>query len=277
MLSWITNWTPENGHYAIQKTAECGFDLIEISLPAALDLQVGEIKKQLEQYQLECRCSIILPKAYHLPKYPDAAVAYLKRAIDIVKEMECGFLGGVFHSSIGVFTGHSCSNEEHLVIRDAFKRLDDYAGDKGIVLGIEPINRYESYVMTAAADVLHLINEIKAENLMLMLDTFHMNIEEQDFYTPVVKAGDKLAYVHLSESHRGMLGEGNVKWDDFFEALKEINYSGDLVLENFTNKIPGMAELTSLWRTSPHHAESLAAGSLRFMQQKSAQWGLNTR
>src|SRR5690606_37015229 len=106
----------------------------------------------------------------------------------------------------------------------------------------EPINRYETYVLTSANEVLNLATEIGHPALGLMLDTFHMNIEENDFYTPVLAAGNKLKYVHMTESDRGMLGEGNVYWDDFFKGLAQINYSGDLVLENFTSQVPGMAE-----------------------------------
>lgn len=274
MLSWITTWNPEAGLYAIEKTAECGFDILEISLPASLNLDVTTVKKQLSSFNIEGRYSLILPKDFHLPLYPDKALKLLNNAVDLVEKMEGHFLGGVLYSAIGTFTGKPCSMEEHVIIKDVFTSVCNHAESKGITLGLEPINRYETYVLTSANEVLNLATEIGHPALGLMLDTFHMNIEENDFYTPVLAAGNKLKYVHMTESDRGMLGEGNVHWDDFFKGLAQINYSGDLVLENFTSQVPGMAEMTSLWRPSKYDPMSLAKGSLDFMKQKAQQWNL---
>ncbi|ACU05951.1 sugar phosphate isomerase/epimerase family protein [Pedobacter heparinus] len=277
MLSWITTWTPENSIYAIEKTADCGFDILEISLPASLNLDVQMVKKQLSAHGIEGRYSLILPKNCHLPQYPDQALSLLNKAIDLVVEMEGRFLGGVLHSAIGAFTGSPCTEDERAVIRDVFIAVCRYAEKNGVMLGLEPINRYESYVITAAQEVLDLAIEVQSPALGLMLDTFHMNIEESNFYDPVVLAGNRLKYVHMTESNRGMLGEGNVHWDDFFRGLAQINYTGDLVLENFSSQVSGMSGMTSLWRPSKYDAAALAKGSLHFMKQKAQQWGLNTR
>lgn len=270
MLSWISQWTPENGRYAIEKTAACGFDVLEISLPPSLDLDVKMIREDLLAHGLEATYSLILPADHHLPTYPDKALRLICNSIDFVEEMEGNYLGGVLYSAIGCFSGVPRNAAEIDLLRDILKSAGDYASGKGITLGIEPINRYETYLLTSAREVMELIAEIDSPALGLMLDTFHMNIEEGNFYDPVIEAGGQLKYVHLTESDRGMLGEGNVHWDDFFKALAKINYSGDLVLENFSSSVRGMAALTSLWRPSIYDAESLAAGSLKFMKDKIA-------
>lgn len=146
--------------------------------------------------------------------------------------------------------------------------MADYAAQLGVIIGIEPINRYESYVCTTADDVLGFLKRVNKPNLGLHLDTFHMNIEESNFYDPVVTAGSSLQHVHMTESDRDMLGEGNVHWDDLFRALKAINYNGNLVLENFTAAVPGMASAVSLWRPARYDADELAKSSLEFMRQK---------
>lgn len=76
-----------------------------------------------------------------------------------------------------------------------------------------------------------------------------------------------LRHIHMTESDRGMLGEGNVRWDDLFRGLQEIDFNGNLVLENFSNSVPGMAEAVSLWRPSKYNADALAKGSLAFMRK----------
>ena len=120
---------------------------------------------------------------------------------------------------------------------------------------------------TSAEEVLRFIKRVDAPNLSLHLDTFHMNIEETSFYEPVIAAGSRLRHIHMTESDRGMLGEGNVRWDDLFRGLQEIDFNGNLVLENFSNSVPGMAEAVSLWRPSKYNADELAKGSLAFMRK----------
>lgn len=276
ILSWIPEWTPGGGLYAIQKTAVSGFDLLEISLPASMDFDAKMVKKQLDIYGIEGRCSLILPKDCHLPYYPHKAARLLKTAIDKVAEMEGDFLGGVLYSSIGTFTGQPCTDTERGILQDTFYEVGQYAAAKGITLALEPINRYETYVLTSAAEVTDLVRSINLDNLGLMLDTFHMNIEETSFYEPVLEAGDLLKYIHMTESDRGMLGEGNVRWDDLFKALAEIDFSGCLVLENFSSQIKALIGPTSLWRASKYTSEVLAKGSLAFMQAKAKEYGLLT-
>lgn len=272
ILSFIPTWTAEGGKYAIEKCAEYGFDMLEIILPATLDFDAKTVKKQLDNVGLEGRCTLNLPAECHLPAHPEKALALIKRAIDKVAEMEGDFLGGVLHSAIGKFTGQPCSDTERKVVNHVFAELAVYASERNIIVAPEPINRYESYVFTSADEVLSMIDRVGLLNLGLHLDTFHMNIEESDFYTPVVKAGKKLKHLHITESDRGMLGEGNVHWDDLFRALATIDYQGPLVLENFSSEIQELVGPTSLWRPSKYNSEDLAKGSLAFMKNKVAEF-----
>jgi D-psicose/D-tagatose/L-ribulose 3-epimerase len=270
ILSWILPmWTAEGGLYAIEQTAITGFDLLEILLPPSMDFDAPTVKRQLKEHNLHAVCSLNLPKEAHIPFFPKEATRLIKAALDKTAALDTDFLGGVLHSGIGVFSGSPRTKEEEDILCEVWAEVADHAAKLGITIGIEPINRYESYVCTSADEVLTFIERVGASNLTLHLDTFHMNIEESNFYDPVVKAGDKLRHVHLTESDRGMLGEGNVHWDDFFKALHEINYSGNLVLENFSSYIPGMASAVSLWRPSPYNSSSLAQKSLDFMRKMS--------
>lgn len=267
LLSWITPvWTPEAGKYAIGKTAGAGFDLIEILLPPSMDLNAAEVRKQLDDHHLDVACSLNLPKEAHIAFYPEAAEQLIKKAIDLSSALESGLLCGVLHGGIGVFSGNPLTKEESVVITQVWSHVADYAKEKGVDIAIEPINRYESYVCNTAQNVMDLIHATGKDNLFVHLDTFHMNIEENNFYDPVIAAGNKLRHFHITESHRGMPGEGTVNWEELFRALKEIDFNGNLVLENFSSSIPGMQQMVSLWQKSPHDAEELAKGSLEFMK-----------
>ena len=268
LLSWITpNWTAEAGKYAIEQTAKAGFDLIEILLPNSMEIDAKAVKKQLKENHLDVVCSLNLPKEAHIAFYPKEAEKLIKNAIDKTSDLETNFLGGVLHGGIGVFSGNPLNETEKNTIVEVWSSVADYAKEKGVNIAVEPINRYESYVCNTAENVLELIEKTGKDNLFLHLDTFHMNIEENNFRDPILLANQKLKHIHVTESHRGMLGEGTVNWNQFFDALKEINFEGNLVLENFSSSIPGMQQMVSLWQKSPYNAEQLALGSLNFIKQ----------
>ena len=272
ILSFIPGWSTEGGLYAIEKTAEYGFDMLEVILPASLNIDTKSVKKQLDNYGIVGRCTLNLPANCHLPVYPEKATAIIKAALDKVADMQGDFLGGVLHSAIAQFSGQPCTAEERLIVQQVFTEVAAYARERSIIIAPEPINRYESYVFTAAEEVLNLIDTVGADNIGLHLDTFHMNIEERNFYEPVVQAGNRLKHLHITESDRGMLGEGNVHWDDLFRALAEINYQGPLVLENFSSSIKELVGPTSLWRPSRYNSEDLAKGSLAYMRKMVEKW-----
>jgi D-psicose/D-tagatose/L-ribulose 3-epimerase len=275
ILSFIPGWTAEGGRFAIEKTAEYGFDMLEIILPSSLDFDAKTTKKLLDDNRISGRCTLNLPANCHIPLYPEQATSLIKLALDKVFEMEGDFLGGVLHSAIGTFTGNPCTKEERIIIQQVFTEVADYASKRNITIAPEPINRYESYVFTAAEEVLDMIETIGKPNIGLHLDTFHMNIEERNFYDPIIRAGNRLKHVHITESDRGMTGEGNVHWDDFFKALAAINYQGPLVLENFSSEITALVGPTSLWRHSKYNSEDLAKGSLAFMKKMVDKWYTN--
>ena len=272
ILSFIPRWSSDGGRFAIEKTSEYGFDMLEIILPSSLDIDPVKVKKQLENNGIAGRCSLNLPTECHLPFYPEKGIAIIKAALNIVADMDGDFLGGVLHSAIGQFTGHPCTKEERIIVQQVFTEVAAYAHERGITIAPEPVNRYESYVFTAAGEVLEMIDSIGTDNIGLHLDTFHMNIEERNFYDPVVRAGKRLKHVHITESDRGMTGEGNVHWDDLFRGFAEINYQGPLVLENFSSRMIELVGPTSLWRPSKYNSEDLAKGSLAFMRKMVDKW-----
>ncbi|GAB3800687.1 sugar phosphate isomerase/epimerase [Spirosoma humi] len=272
LLTWtLPAWTAERGKYAIEQSARAGFDLLEILLPADMQIDTATVKQQLQDHKLGVVCSLNLPSFAHIPFYPQVAGELIKKAVEKTVELGAELLGGVLHGGIGVFSGKPLTRLEKQTVCDVLGEAARYAQSLGVHIAIEPINRYESYVCTCADDVLQIIETVNLPNIGLHLDTFHMNIEEAGFIKPVLAAGSHLKHVHITESDRGMPGEGNVHWDDFFQALTSIHYKGALVLENFSSSVPGMAECVSLWRPSRYDAAELAAGSLRFIQEKWAE------
>ena len=268
LLSWVLpQWNPEAGKFAIEQTAKHGFDIIEILLPGSMDFDVHTIKQQLKDNNLGVVCSLNLSKETHIPAHPEKALETMKKALDITAGLGTDFLGGVLHGGIGAFTGDVLQQHEKETIAEVWYKAGTYAQSLGITIGIEPINRYESYVCNTADNVLELMKMANSPALAVHLDTFHMNIEESNFRDPVIQSGKLLKHLHITESHRGMPGEGTVNWAELFSALKEIDFEGNLVLENFSSSVPGMQQAVSLWQTSPHNALELALGSLAFIKK----------
>lgn len=273
ILSWmLPSWNAKDGLYAIEQAAKTGFDLIEILLPTDMNIDTTTVKKQLQDHNLDVVCGLNLSSGYHIPTHPKEALQLMKKAVDRCAELGSPYLGGVLHGAIGVFSGKCRTKKDEEILFEVWNEAGNYAKQYNVTIGVEPINRYETYVCTGAEETLGLIEKSGAPNIGLHLDTFHMNIEEQSFYTPVKKAGKMLKHIHMTENDRGMLGDGLNHWDDLFRALNEINFEGRLVLENFSNSVQGMAEAVSLWRPSPYNAEDLAKGSLEFMKKKIAEF-----
>ncbi len=139
---------------------------------------------------------------------------------------------------------------------------------------LECCNRYETYLYNVLADAREAVLEIGTGNIEVHADTYHMNIEEEGFYQPIVDAADVLGYIHMSESHRGLVGTGTVNWDEVFRGLKDANYKGPLVLESFAAINPDLAAATCLWRPPNQPPEVLAAEGLKFLREGAAKAGL---
>jgi sugar phosphate isomerase/epimerase len=107
----------------------------------------------------------------------------------------------------------------------------ELAESLGSVLLLEPNNRYETNFANSAEDGLRILEEVGNPNLKLLLDTFHMNIEEANIPGAIQKAGDRLGYIHFADSNRQAPGRGHIDFDEILRALARINYSGVIAAE----------------------------------------------
>lgn len=274
ILTWIPTWTTEGGKFAIEQASKIGYDVVEILLPNLANFEAKVAKKMAQENGISLNCSLILPQDHHLPFYPEKAKALLLNALDILEELEVNLLAGVLYTGIGVFTKAPRTTAETNVIVDVIGEVATVAQSKGISLALEPINRYETYLLTSVAEVVEIVSLIGLDNVGVQIDTFHANIEESNMSTPVLQAGNLLKHVHAAASDRGILGKDNIDWESFFKALAAVNYQGSLVLESFSSEVQELVAPTSLWRKSTYSCEELAKESLQFMREMSIKAGL---
>lgn len=122
-------------------------------------------------------------------------------------------------------------NREWALAVESLKGLSAYAQQRGITLALEPINRYETHLVSTTEQALRMLEAVGANNLKIHLDTFHMNIEEADMAAAIRRAGDLLVNMHISDSNRMPPGRGHTDFRALLRALQEIRYTGALVLE----------------------------------------------
>ena len=151
------------------------------------------------------------------------------------------------------------------------KSVARYAAERDISLGVEAVNRYESYLINLASQADAMVDRIDEPNVFVHLDTYHMNIEEKGFYNPIVATGPRMQYIHLSESDRGTPGTGNVHWDEVFRGLRTIEYDGYLVMESFAAINEDIMGATALWRDVVGDPQALIRDGLAFLRDRAAE------
>lgn len=224
-------------------------------------------RKKLDQLELE-RVAVTI----HGPELslisPDISVQkqaldLLKKAVDSTEILGAKILAGPFHSSLGVFSGNAPTKQEINLAARGLRELSNYAAKKDITLALEYLNRFESYLVTSAAELASLVATVNHPNCKIMLDTFHANIEEKSFAAAVEVLKDHLVHVQLSENDRGTLGSGHVPIPEVLKALKRINYSGVLSIEAFSEKL----KAANIWRKTFENENQLMQDSLQYLKK----------
>lgn len=271
---WVGEWTTDSGNHAIEQAGKTGFDFVEIPLLDPASFDVKSHREALQAAGIYATCSLVLPKDAHMPHNPEGAKRFLVEALDKVEALGSNYLGGCIAYSLGTLTGLPPTAEERQTVVDCLKEVAAEAEQRGITLALEACNRYETYLYNSLADTRDTIQKVGAPNLKLHADTYHMNIEEEGFYTPILETADVLDYVHMSESHRGLVDTGTVQWDDVWRALAKIEFEGSLVLESFAAINPDLAAATCLWRPTNQPSEVLARDGLAFLKTNASKHGL---
>lgn len=252
-LVWIGDTSPSSLELAIRQTKAAGYDLLELSLHDSVNLDVGAARAALDAAGLQVACSRGLAFDADVsstdPKVVARGEELLMRSLELTDAMGGRILTGALYSALGKY-GAPLTSEGRSNVVGVLRRLADEAAPRGMALGLEICNRYETNVINTARDALRLADDVGADNVLIHLDSYHMNIEEDDFASPVREVGDRLGYVHIGENHRGYLGSGHIDFNTFFDTLAEIDYTGPVTFESFSSAVvmPGLSADLAIWR-----------------------------
>lgn len=272
-LVWTGSFNAEGIRRAVRQTAEAGFDLIEFPLMDPYSFDVETAKSALAEHGLEASASLGLSEGTDVtsedPAVVKAGEELLLRALDVLSDIGSTHFCGVIYSAMKKYmdptTERGLANS-----REVITKVADRAESLGISVSLEVVNRYESNVMNTGRHAMEYLGRLGRESVGVHLDTYHMNIEEADMFSPVLDTADRLRYVHIGESHRGYLGTGSVDFGTFFKALGRIGYDGPVVFESFSSAVvaPDLSRMLGIWRNLWMDNEELGRHANAFIRDK---------
>ena len=256
----------------VESLKEMGYDGVELPL-FAYDLDLHKKwGERLDSIGLE-RTIVTVRGEEDNPISSDPAVRALgvannKEALDNAAAVGAQNLVGPYHSALGIFSGAGPTEDEWKWGVDSMRQVAEHAGSVGVMLGVECLNRFETYLLNTHSDAARFVREVDHPNCRMMYDTFHSNIEEKNIAEAIRSCQDVLTHVHISENDRSTPGTGNVNWKENFDTLMEVGYDGWMVVEAFGLALPEIAAATKIWRRMYDSEEQLARDALAFMKQQ---------
>ncbi len=274
--AWCKEWN--NSQLSlIDKAKNLGLDFIEIPLMVLEKFDVLAVKKRLKELNFEGITSTVLSGHTDITNADinirRNGIEYLKKCVKVTSESGMKSLSGVIYSQHIRQLKTKPSIQEYEWSAQSLREVADYAKNFRVTLGIEPVNRYETFLVNTCEQAKMLKKLIDRENIKIHLDSYHMNIEEKSFYDATTLAGNDLIHYHLCENDRGIPGTGLVNWDDIFRALAEINYKGYAALESFVDCTENMN--TWVWRQLAPNGDVLVREGLDFIKKMMNKYNLS--
>ncbi|NKB52039.1 MAG: TIM barrel protein [Rhizobiaceae bacterium] len=252
LLLWTIHVTDE--HFPIfEELKKTGYDGIELPIFDGDPAHYARVGQAARDNGLRVTTVCVMPGEDHSCLSGDAgiqeaALNHIKWAIDCTEAASGEVLCGPFHQPLGVFSGNPPTEDERSNLVTVHKKAAAYAADHGVTLGIEPLNRFECYVLNTVEDAADIVKRVGADNYGLLYDTFHANIEEKDPVGVIGPNIKQISHVHFSENDRGTPGKGHVPWAETMSALKHGGYDGWCTIESFGRAMPDLAAATKVWR-----------------------------
>lgn len=250
-----------------------GFDGVEIAVENPADIDPSFVKSQLERHGLVCTsvCACFPPtRDLRGTKVQQrATIGYLKQLVDIADVLGTKIIMGPLYSATGRADAVPAVEykKQWRTVRSHLKTICNYAEAHGKIICLEPLNRFETDFINTVEQGLQMIAEVKCPALKLLLDTFHMNIEEKNPATAIRRAGRHLGHFHASASDRGTPGNDHLDWSGIAKALKDIRYDGAVVIESFTQDVKVIARAAAIWRKMEPNRDDIACRGLQFLKK----------
>jgi D-psicose/D-tagatose/L-ribulose 3-epimerase len=238
---------------AMEKSAACGYRLIEFAYLRPEKFNLDQLAKRASALDLQIAVTMGLPLNADVsnddPSVVKAGEMLLADAVKAVRDIGGTKLGGILYSAHTKYSRMPTDRGRKNSI-EAIAQTAEIAKAAGIDLVLEIVNRFETNLLNTTAQGLDFIKATDSDHVTLHLDTFHMNIEEANPAAAIRLAADKIGYFHIGESNRGYLGDGVIDFDRIFDALLDIGYAKDITFESFSSTVvdEGLSLACAIWR-----------------------------
>jgi D-psicose/D-tagatose/L-ribulose 3-epimerase len=266
---WMKTWQDDVVPY-IETAARLGFDGVELSLLGMTDDNIARVRKTLQENHLQVTCTTGLNMGQDItsddPEIRKEGLRYLEHSIKTVAALGSPLLSGVIYAPWGKRVMQNRQERWERSV-EALKAVAPFAAEHGVTLGIEAINRFETDLVNTASQAGQMANDINEKNIGVLLDTYHMNMEEKHMGVSLQQSKDKLVHLHCVENDRGVPGSGHIPWAEVFSNLKQINYQGWLTLELFIQANQAVSPDLAIWRDIETDPTEAAKQGLQFLRE----------
>jgi len=251
---WEQVWAADYKYY-VEKVAKLGFDVLEIGsgpLPDYSEQEIKELKKCVDDHGIKLTAGYG-PTFNHNagssdPKIRKEAHEWYKRLFEVMAKLDIQLIGGALYSYWPMDFTNVNKEEDWKYSVEGMQLLAPAAAEYDINLGMEVLNRFENHILNTAEEGVAFVREVGMDNVKVMLDTFHMNIEETSIGGAIRCAGDLLGHVHTGECNRMVPGRGRIPWKEIGEALHDVGYNGTVVMEPFIRMGGQVGSDIKVWR-----------------------------
>ena len=254
-----------------------GFDFVEVPINEPRTSQANlakwqRIGQQLRELNLGVQTCTICGPEYSLIS-PDesvrqAGISYLKHVVDCSAAVGSAILMGPLYAGFKTFTGKPATKQEWDWSVAGMRAVAEHAKTKGVMLAVEYLNRFETYLLTCADDVVRYVEDVNHPNCRAAFDTFHANMEEKNIADAIRTVAPYLVHVQISENDRSTPGQGHINLVEVFDTLADIGYAGPIAIEAFGPNPPELAAATHIFRPMFSSPEQLAVDGLAFLKSE---------
>jgi D-psicose/D-tagatose/L-ribulose 3-epimerase len=271
--AWTSSWSNDDLPI-LDRAAGLGLDTVEIPLMELDAVDPAAIREAADLAGVGLLTSVACAEDTDPSSEDDdvrqRALRFLEECVDATAAMGATVFTGVTYSALGRRLERRPTRDDMARAAEVMRSAARHAAGRGVTLGIEPVNRYESFLVNTAAQALELKELIGEPNVGIHLDAYHMNIEEDEFRAPVAAVAEHLVHFHLSESHRGIPGRGTVDWPAIMGVLGDTGYAGHVGLESFAEVSDAMRGATCIWRDLAPSSDELVREGLAYLKQLAA-------
>ena len=269
---WVSPATDAELQRLVPRISGWGFDGVELPVENPGDWDPSATRDLLQQHGLTAlsTCAAMAPGRELVAADQQtvaAAQQYIRAAIDMAAAVGAPTLGGPIYAAVGRTWRIEDRAAMVAELAENLRPLADYAGERGVRLGIEALNRFETSVLNTVEQVLEVVGAVGSDACGVMLDTFHMNIEEKDPIAAIRAAGEQVVHVQISGSDRGAPGRDHIDWVGVAAALRAIDYTGPLTIESFTVENESIAKAAAIWRPLEPSQDDIATVGLATLRR----------